>query len=68
MGNNINDDSDLQTDNPEECYSECVKEDSCKYWTFNRSTKGCLLKYSSTEVQTGNANFISGPKICEGIY
>ena len=58
----------LQTENPMDCHSECVKDETCNAWTYIKNKKNCLLKYTKDEIQTGNANHVSGPKICKGIH
>ena len=66
VGNDI-DENGVDSEKPEDCYLECVKADGCHAWTFVVSENRCLLKYTKNETQTGNADYISGPKIFEGM-
>ena len=56
----------MDIEKTEDCYSECGKKYACNFWTHDKSTKKCLLKYTLTETQLGNSNMTSGPKTCNG--
>ena len=56
----------LETETPEKCQTECIKEETCNAWTFDWDGTLCKLKYAVAEKGTANPSTISGPKFCFG--
>ena len=48
----------------EECLSLCVGDSNCLFFTYNRNTTKCVLKYPNTHQFNGVK---SGPKSCSEV-
>ena len=48
----------------EECQAFCQEDSSCKFWTFNPSSRDCYRKTSKAGRIAVTDGDISGPRVC----